>query len=164
MITEALLGKSGIIMLSLIVFFACLTTAIGLVSAAADFFSELSGGRLKYAQLVGIFCLFAGVVANVGISMILKLASPVLNMIYPVLLTQIGLSFFDSKIKNINVNRCTAIGTFIMAIFGVLADLGAQAFSFVYSLPLAEFGFFWLLPAIAAGIIGAFIPMPRPKA
>jgi len=164
MITETLLGKIGIILLSLIVFFACLTTAIGLVSAAADFFSELSNGRVKYGLLVALICIFAAIIANIGISMIISLASPVLNIIYPVLLTQTVLSFFDSTIKNHNVNRCVAIGTFAMAIFGVLADMGADAFAFVYSLPLAEFGFFWLIPAIVCGIIGAFIPMHQPKA
>jgi len=164
MITETLLGKVGIVLLSLIVFFACLTTAIGLVSAAADFFSELSNGRVKYGLLVALICIFAAIIANIGISMIISLASPVLNIIYPVLLTQTVLSFFDSTIKNHNVNRCVAIGTFAMAIFGVLADMGADAFAFVYSLPLAEFGFFWLIPAIVCGIIGAFIPMHQPKA
>ena len=164
MITETLLGKVGIVLLSVIVFFACLTTAIGLVSAAADFFSELSNGRVKYGLLVALICIFAAVIANVGISMIIALASPVLNIIYPVLLTQTILSFFDDTIKNHNVNRCVAIGTIVMAIFGVLADLGAEAFLFVHSLPLAEYGFFWLVPAIVCGVIGAFIPMQQPKA
>lgn len=164
MITETLLGKAGIVLLSVIVFFACLTTAIGLVSAAADFFSELSNGRVKYGLLVALICIFAAVIANVGISMIIALASPVLNIIYPVLLTQTILSFFDDTIKNHNVNRCVAIGTIVMAIFGVLADIGAEAFLFVHSLPLAEYGFFWLVPAIVCGIIGAFIPMQQPKA
>ena len=163
MITETLLGKVGIVLLSVIVFFACLTTAIGLVSAAADFFSELSNGRVKYGLLVALICIFAAVIANVGISMIIALASPVLNIIYPVLLTQTILSFFDDTIKNHNVNRCVAIGTIVMAIFGVLADLGAEAFLFVHSLPLAEYGFFWLVPAIVCGVIGAFIPMQQPK-
>ena len=164
MITETLLGKAGIVLLSVIVFFACLTTAIGLVSAAADFFSELSNGRVKYGLLVALICIFAAVIANVGISMIIALASPVLNIIYPVLLTQTILSFFDDTIKNHNVNRCVAIGTIVMAIFGVLADIGAEAFLFVHSLPLAEYGFFWLVPAIVCGVIGAFIPMQQPKA
>jgi hypothetical protein len=158
-----LLGKVGVVLLSLIVFFACLTTAIGLVSAAADFFSELSKGRVKYGLLVALICIFAAVIANVGISMIISLASPVLNIIYPVLLTQTVLSFFDKTIKNHNVNRAVAIGTFVMAIFGVLADLGAKAFDFVYALPLAEFGFFWLVPAVVAGVIGAFVPMTQSK-
>ncbi len=164
MITETLLGKVGIVLLSVIVFFACLTTAIGLVSAAADFFSELSNGRVKYGLLVALICIFAAVIANVGISMIIALASPVLNIIYPVLLTQTILSFFDDTIKNHNVNRCVAIGTIVMAVFGVLADMGAEAFLFVHSLPLAEYGFFWLVPAIVCGVIGAFIPMQQPKA
>ena len=163
-ITQSLLGQMGVILLSVIVLFACLTTAIGLVSAAADFFSELSKGRVKYGLLVALICIFAAVIANVGISMIISLASPVLNIIYPVLLTQTVLSFFDKTIKNHNVNRAVAIGTFIMAIFGVLADLGAKAFDFVYALPLAEFGFFWLVPAVVAGVIGAFVPMTQPKA
>ena len=161
-ITEALMGKAGVILLSLIVFFACLTTAIGLVSASADFIAEFCGSKFPYTKLVVFFCAFSAVVANVGISMIIELAAPILNIIYPILLTQVILSFFDKQIPNINVNRFVAIGTLIMAIMGVLSDLGVSAFDFVYSMPLADYGFFWLIPAAVLGIVGAFIPSKTP--
>jgi len=163
LITETLLGKAGIILLALIVFFACLTTAIGLISASADFFAELLGSKFPYTRLVGITCVFAAIVANVGISMIISLASPILNIIYPVLLTQVVLSFFDDQIKNHYVNKFTAAGTFFMALMGVLSDFGASQFDFVYTLPLAEYGFFWLVPAVVFAIIGAFVPAGKGK-
>lgn len=161
-ITEALMGKAGVVLLSLIVFFACLTTAIGLVSASADFVAEFCGSKFPYTKLVVFFCAFAAVIANVGISMIIELAAPILNIIYPILLTQVLLSFFDKQIPNINVNRFVAAGTLVMAVMGVLSDFGVTAFNFVYTLPLADYGFFWLIPAAVLGVIGAFIPAKTP--
>ena len=161
-ITEALMGKAGVVLLSLIVFFACLTTAVGLVSASADFVAEFCGNKFPYTKLVVFFCAFAAVIANMGISMIIKLAAPILNIIYPVLLTQVLLSFFDKQLPNINVNRFVAAGTLIMAVMGVLSDFGVTAFDFVYTLPLADYGFFWLIPAAVLGVIGAFIPAKKP--
>jgi len=157
MITELLLGRVGVILLALIVLFACLTTAIGLVSASSDFFSDLSNNKITYSTLVAVVCVFGAVISNVGISAMISIATPILNIIYPVILTQVILSFFDEKIKNDNIFKGAAIGALIVCALGVAADYGAP-FGFVYSLPLSSIGFFWILPAAVCSIIGAFIP------
>ena len=157
-ITEALLGKTGVVLLSLIVFFACLTTAVGLVSSSADFLTEIFGNKFSYTKLVVCICAFATVIANFGIGTIIRLAAPILNIIYPILLTQMLLSFFDKQIPNVNVNRFVAGAVLVMALMGVLSDFGVSCLDFVYALPFAQYGFFWLVPAIMLGIVGAFIP------
>ena len=50
------------------------------------------------------------VISTVGISTMIDFASPILNIIYPIILTQIILSFFNEKIANDNVYRGAAIG------------------------------------------------------
>ena len=45
--------------LAIVVALACITTAVALVSSAADFFSTLSGGKVSYRVLVVVFCVFS---------------------------------------------------------------------------------------------------------
>ena len=155
-VTQLLLKRFGVIMLALIVTFACLTTAIGLVSSSAEYFSALTGGRVRYGRMVFIMCLAGFAISNVGITSIIEIATPVLNVIYPVLITQVFLGFFTEKITNDNVFRGAAAGSVLICILGVAADFGAP-FAFVHKLPFSSIGFYWLLPAIAGGAIGALI-------
>ena len=46
-ITNAILGKPGKIVLGIIVSLACLTTSIGLTSSTATYFSTISNGKVK---------------------------------------------------------------------------------------------------------------------
>ena len=50
--THALFGSSGQIVLSIIVMIACLTTAIGLISACADYFSSICKVTIKHGLLL----------------------------------------------------------------------------------------------------------------
>ena len=102
-ITELLLQRFGVVLLAVIVLFACLTTAIGLTSSSAEFFSRLTKNKISYPVMVGIVCAVGLVISTVGISAMIDFASPMLNIIYPIILTQIILSFFNEKIANDNV-------------------------------------------------------------
>ncbi|GAL10706.1 branched-chain amino acid transport system carrier protein [Vibrio astriarenae] len=61
---QALFGSYGQIVLSVIVLLACLTTAIGLISACADYFSSLTS--ITYKKWVVINGIACAVVANVA--------------------------------------------------------------------------------------------------
>lgn len=82
-IVQQLLGHGGLILFAIVVALACITTAVGLVSACANYFSGLSGGRLSYPVLVCLICLFSAVVSNFGINEIIAIASPILSVVYP---------------------------------------------------------------------------------
>lgn len=157
LVTELLLQKFGVALLALIVIFACMTTAIGLTSSSAEYFHKMSGGKLSYKALVGAFCVFSMVVSNVGITAIINIASPILDIIYPVLLTQIVLTFFSGRIKKDSVYKGAALGALIVCIAGVAESRGAPL-GFVHSLPLASIGLNWILPAALGGLIGHFVP------
>ena len=94
-ITELLLQRFGVVLLAVIVLFACLTTAIGLTSSSAEFFSRLTKNKISYPVMVVIVCAVGLVISTVGISTMIDFASPILNIIYPIILTQIILSFFN---------------------------------------------------------------------
>lgn len=156
-ITERLLGSFGKALLALTVTMACMTTAVGLASAATDFFYELWNQKVKYSHIVAGVCLISLVISIVGISTMITLATPILNVLYPLLLTQIVLSFFDEKIKKDTVFKGASLGALIVCVLAVCADFGAPT-GFVYDLPLGDIGLYWLLPSIAGGVISALLP------
>lgn len=109
-IVRNLLGQAGIILFAVVVALACVTTAVGLVSACADYFSGLSGGRVSYRTLVCVICVFSAVVSNFGLNEIIAIASPILSVVYPPTLVLIVLALFGSRIRRDWVFRLAAPG------------------------------------------------------
>ena len=157
LVTFLLLRRFGVVLLALIVFFACLTTAVGLVSSASTYFSERLKGRVSYTALVIVICVMGMLISNVGISTMISLASPMLSVLYPLLLTQVFLSFFNEKIKKNGVFIGAALGAVIPMLLDVAYGFGLP-FGFITKLPLYSLGFVWVIPAVIGGLIGAAIP------
>lgn len=161
-ITECLLGRFGVIMLGIIVGLACLTTAIGLTAAAAEYFESITHSKLKYGVVVGIICVFSAVVSSFGLSTIISIATPILCVVYPVIVCLILLSFFKKKLRNRNLYKGTALAAFVVSLLTIGATYGLP-FQFIDVLPLSEYQLNWIIPAIIGGIIGALIPQKRKK-
>lgn len=156
-ITEQLLGQPGKIVLAVIVALACLTTAIGLTSATAQYFTRLSKGKVKYETIVIGVCIFSAVVANFGVSTIIKFAAPILSVIYPATIVLVLMTLFNRKIKNDNAFKCAAYVALIVSILTVINSKGINV-PFVNKLPFHHLGFNWIVPVVIAAIIGSFIP------
>ena len=156
-ITECLLGRFGVIMLGVIVGLACLTTAIGLTAASAEYFENITHGKLKYGVVVGIICVFSAVVSSFGLSTIISIATPILCVVYPVIVCLILLSFFKKKLCNRNVYKGAALAAFIVSLLTIAVSYG-RPFQFIDVLPLSEYQLNWIIPAVVGGIIGALIP------
>ncbi|WP_304507772.1 branched-chain amino acid transport system II carrier protein [Anaerotignum sp.] len=159
-ITQTLIGSYGVLILGVIVFFACLTTAIGLVSSCASFFEEQTNGKISYKSMVLITIIFSYVVSNFGISTIISIAAPILNLLYPVVLVMIILTFFGKHIKNQNIYIGAAILALLASAADVLYGFGLP-FEFIKSLPFGGYQCGWVVPAIIGGLIGKFIPMSQ---
>lgn len=156
-ITEGLLGSTGKVILALIVSLACLTTSIGLTSAAGQYFSGLTKGKLKYEHIVIGICVFSAVVSNLGVSNIIKYSAPILSMVYPATVTLIILALFGEKISNDNVFKAATYMALFISILTVIDSMGVKI-SVIHLLPLDSLGFNWIVPVLIAGIIGNFIP------
>lgn len=161
-VTDALLGRAGQFLLGVIVAAACLTTAIGLSTSCAECFVSLSKGKLRYRPLIIAVCAISFLVSNIGLSEIISFAAPVLDLIYPVLMTLVILSFFSGRLKNANIYRGAALAAFTVSAYALIdgfvaADMGSSL------LPLAELGLAWVLPAVLGALAGALI-RPRMKA
>ena len=157
-ITASLLGNPGKLILAIIVTLACLTTAVGLTSATAQFFDKITNGRLKYEVVVTVVCIFSAIVSNFGVSTIIQFSAPVLDMIYPATIVLVIMTLFGNKIKNNNAFKGATYMALFISILTVINNLTQGAIPFVTKLPLASLGFNWVLPVLIAGIIGNFIP------
>ena len=159
-IVRNLMGNAGIVLFSIVVALACVTTAVALVSSAASYFSKLSGGRLRYTWLVVAICLFSAAAANLGLDQIVSIAAPILSIVYPPTLVLICLSFFDRRIQSDWVFRMAALGALAFSLLEAAASFGLDM-PFLARLPLASLGFGWVVPAAVCGVLGALISRPR---
>lgn len=161
-ITEQLLGYPGKAILGIIVALACLTTAIGLTSAAGQYFNKITNNKLKYEAVVIFVCVFSAIVSNFGVDTIIKFSAPILDMVYPVTILLVITTLFKDQIKNDNAIKGAAYVTLIISILGVVNSL-AKTYGlpvhipFLEVLPFAKIGFNWIVPAIVGGILGNFV-------
>ena len=163
-ITNALMGKAGVVVLGIVVALACLTTAIGLTSATAEYFHKLSKGKLKYSHLVIAVCVLSAFISNLGLAMILKIALPILLLVYPVVVLLLVVTLFRRFINKQWAYKLAAIVALIVSAITVLGDTFTslkEPFAFIHDLPLDAYGFNWLIPTLIALVIGMIIPGPK---
>ena len=156
-ITQGLLGNVGKTVLAVAVALACLTTSIGLTSATGQYFANLTKGKISYGKIVLAVCIFSACMASIGVGGIIKVASPVLSIVYPPTIVLVILAFFTEKIQNDNVYKFAVYTSLIVSILTVIQSYGV-AMPFLDYLPLKEFGFNWVVPVLIAGVIGHFVP------
>lgn len=152
-ITRELLGNYGIILLGIIVVFACLTTAVGLTSVTAKYFEDFTNNKLKYSHIVTFICIFSAVTSNLGVDRIISIAVPILTIIYPVAILLVLTSTFNKIITSNAVVKGAAFATLAISLLTVVDSLGISI-NFVHALPLDNIGFNWVVPAIIGGIVG----------
>ena len=155
-ITRSLMGETGTVILGIVVALACITTAVALISASARHFSQLSGGRIGYGTLVAAFCLFSAVTSAIGTDRIVEIASPILSVLYPGMLALLVLSFFSGRVVNRRVIQGAVIGALLAGLCEQLY-LAGLPLEFITWMPLAGYGFSWLLPAAVTGAAGGLI-------
>lgn len=161
-ITNSLMGKSGIILLGIIVAFACLTTAIGLTSVTAKYFEDITNKNLKYSHLVTFICIFSAIASNLGVDKIIAIAVPILTIIYPVSILLVVMSTFNKFFIKLTIFKYSAYGTLLVSILNVIDSLGLNI-SFLHKLPLHSIGFNWVIPAIIGAFVGKFMIKDKNK-
>ncbi|WP_125573850.1 branched-chain amino acid transport system II carrier protein [Levilactobacillus huananensis] len=156
-------GTWGTILLALIVIIACLKTAIGLISAFGDAGHALFP-RIPYALLIGIASVLPCLFANVGLTKLIAASTPVLLFLYPLAIVLILLAVLSPLIGTSRWLFGTAmLFTLIPATFAGLTALPTTIQNTIWcrplltlnaSLPLANQGFGWMVPALAGVLIG----------
>jgi len=160
-ITNSVLGSMGQIGMCVVVSAACLTTSIGLTAIVGNYFADLSKGRLSYKAIVIGTVTFSAVMAVVGVEQIVKLAVPLLVLVYPVAIILIVLGLFDSFIKNKNVYKGAVTGALLVSAVDALTAMNINAGvmqKFATQLPFSASGFGWVVPTVILAILAGFVP------
>lgn len=168
MISVHYMGFPGQIVLALIIFFACITTSIGLTTSISSYFHQLSGGRILYQRFCVYICLFSLVVSNFGLNNIIKFSIPVICMLYPIVIAIVILNVGQSIFKRDKaIFRICLTLTTIFAIFDGLRaggfDLRALDSFLTQYLPFFDVGFGWLLPCFGGILLGYVYRMVHPS-
>ena len=97
-IAKAVFGSLGTIFLSICTTVACLTTAIALLTASAEFFTKLFKGKIPYAVNAIILTVISLFMATNDVDQIVALAGPALDIIYPIVIVLIILTLLGKMV------------------------------------------------------------------
>ncbi|RVU54485.1 branched-chain amino acid transport system II carrier protein [Anaerosphaera multitolerans] len=153
---NSIYGNTGKIIMGVAVTLACLTTSVGLIATAGNFFNYTSKGRISYIGVVRISIIVSTLISLLSVSGIVKLATPMLLTIFPIIIVLIFLTLFDNYIKY----DLSYVGPVISAgIIGLIDALHStfnmfdKLYSYIEMLPFAKSGFPWLVPSIIFFIV-----------
>lgn len=160
--------SAGSVLMTLIVTFACLKTAIGLVTSCSKAFVDMFPKGPGYTVWAVVFSLVSFGIANFGLTTIVSWCVPVLMFLYPLAITLILLSLSGKFIgSNPTVYRTTTAFTLIAAVFDMIGAVsgmipgnrvlaGLKAFA-ENILPLYDLGLGWILPAAIGFLVGLWL-------
>ncbi|MET3698492.1 LIVCS family branched-chain amino acid:cation transporter [Bacillus oleivorans] len=158
-------GTFGSVMLAVLIILACLTTAIGLITANAEYFHTLLP-RFSYKTLVVFFTVITFVFANFGLANIITYSVPVLMFLYPLAIVLMLLTFLSPLFNHSRMVYVATISvTFLISIidgFKTLCSLlGIDYYGWLAPivsfyeeyLPLYPQGLGWLVPFIVVTLV-----------
>ena len=155
-------GTAGSLLLAVVITLACLTTAVGLISACGAFFSREF--PVSYQQVVWVFTIFCMAVANQGLDSLIQVSIPVLVGLYPLAIVLVCLGLFlPGWQRPQNIMRPVML---VALLFGIIDGLKAAGFierdtAWMSGLPLASLGLGWLVPAIVTLVIAVVVDQLR---
>ncbi|NFU58670.1 branched-chain amino acid transport system II carrier protein [Clostridium botulinum] len=155
-ISKNTLGSFGTIALSISVGLACLTTSIGLTATASEFFAKLSKGKLSYKFNAITICIISMIIALNGVDIIVSLASPILDILYPVVIVIILLNLLGNNIKNTKIISITIYVTLLFSVLSTINSINPNVYlikDIVHKIPLSNLGFIWVIPCFVTLIV-----------
>ncbi|MCT0162775.1 branched-chain amino acid transport system II carrier protein [Lactiplantibacillus pentosus] len=165
-IANAYFGPFGNLLLALIVIIACLKTSIGLTTAFGDTLHGMFP-KISYHWLITIACLIPAILANVGLTEMIRYSTPILMLLYPLAIVLILLAVLAPWLGQSKwLYAMTTAWTMIPAI---LAGINAMPTAWLHAawlqalirlnswLPLANLGLGWSVPALIGFILGLLL-------
>lgn len=162
-VARKLYGKIGGILFSLALFFAALTTAIGMTSGCARFFVEDSEGRCSYKKASIAILILSVVFGSLGLSKILDYLGPILDGVYPAAIVLVLFFALTSDTKSEKYIRACRFSMLTAMVFGFIdtiwkymtkAGLDPLGLVSLYEkIPLAKSSLLWIAWTILFYII-----------
>lgn len=158
---DTLFGTLGKTLLAGIVALACLTTAIGCITATAEYFEELLP-KISYRPIVIAITICCILLANLGLNQIIELFVPVLLILYPICIVLILLGLIrDLFASPVLVYRTTLLITCLFSMMDAIKDINHPAITAITSpfqiLPGFEANMSWIIPATVSVVLTAIL-------
>ncbi|EJR25580.1 branched-chain amino acid transport system II carrier protein [Bacillus mycoides] len=158
-VMTTLFGQGGVVLLGLIFTIACLCVSIGLVTSCSQFFASVFP-KVSYKVWAFILSFVSMVLANLGLTQILKVSVPILGFIYPVALTLIILGLFHKYIGKYVYVYSVTIG--LVAVFSAIDILNKSVLMNKWTpllkmLPFYSEGVGWIVPAFVGVCLGVIV-------
>ncbi|MCG9730084.1 branched-chain amino acid transport system II carrier protein [Shewanella sp. Isolate13] len=152
-------GASGMVLLSSVVTLACLTTAVGLISACSEYFNELLP-KISYRRFVVVVSVVCATIANVGLAQLISISVPVLMTVYPVAIALVAVTFLTERFANPTAAHRIVLS--VALFFGIIDGIKAAGVdvSVLNFMPLHNEGMAWLLPTAIAIIACMLVKKP----
>ena len=155
-LSSFLFEGAGTQILGVTVALACFTTAVGIVTGAADFVNEqIAPSRKAYVITIAIACIAGVLLATLGVDEIIRVAYPVLLLIYPLTIVLILLHLLPKHLTGGNVLQIVATTTFLFSIPDAVLGYFESVYlrNFLNIIPLGIFQLGWLFPSLLSALI-----------
>lgn len=147
------MGEVGRIIFVAILILACMTTAVGLISATSEFFNSLLPG-ISYHVWAIVFSLISFGVATMGLDVVLAVAAPVISFIYPSAITLVFLTLIEPLLFRFKWTYLLGIWTAVVwALFMSFPSLE----TYIEWAPLHSMSLGWVIPVLVTSAIGLVI-------
>lgn len=169
-------GFAGTVIIAAIYLLACLNVCIGLISCCGTYFCENFTGSASagvdengkqanptYRIWAAGFTIFSCFVSNFGLDAILTFSVPLLNALYPVSILLVLMGMAHRVCDRFPLVWPWAIGvTTVVSVITSVRDAFFKGAPLILdSLPLANIGLGWILPAVCAAVVGVVISMVK---
>ena len=157
------MGWPGQIVFGLIVLTACMTTAVGLITATSEFFHRLRPA-ISYRTWMIVFTIISFALASAGLDSVLAIAVPIITFLYPIAITVVFITIATHPLRLTTPALWTfRLGSWMAAAWSAattLAHVGVATegiSSVLMWSPLQANQLGWILPTLIAALIGACI-------
>ena len=150
------LGNAATLFLSVLVSLACFTTAVGIVTGAADFIKgQFGNSQNAYMLTVALGCVLGVVMGQFNVGYIIAVALPALMFIYPVTIVLILLNLLPEKLATELVFRWVVGITLLFSIPDFIGSMGwGDNLAGISSwIPLSQYQMGWAVPAVITFIV-----------
>lgn len=159
-------GEYGQLIFAIIIFLACITTAVGLLKTLSTYSRNLFGFMSEKNWLI-FYVLLSALLSVRGLDSVIKTSVPMIYLTYPITICLVILTIFNHFTKERAwIYRCVAIFVTPVAFADAFKIFSANYFEKSIDLlgvlrdiiPFANSDFSWVAPLLLGVVVGSFFP------
>lgn len=159
------MGFGGTVVFALIVVLACLTTSVGLLGATSAFFARLVPS-ISYRTWALVFSVVSLLISTLGLDKVIEVAAPIIGFLYPPGMALILLTLLEPLLR-IRLHLAFVFALTVALAWSALMTLSSLGWgtdvieSLIGWAPGHAEQLGWMLPTLAAALVGGAIDLMR---